>query len=243
MAAQPSWHQLASGAALDTARRHPTTKLSHHLSEDGAVRVGPVDAFRLARRTFIAGERVDMGALAAELAVDRATLFRWVGNREQLLSEVIWSVSLPTWRRALDEASGSGAARVVEVFDRFTRAVIGAEFFRRYLRRERDRALRLLTTRAGVHQARVAATFEGLLDAERQASGLKLPLPVHDTAYVITRVAESFIYSDLIVGEEPDAAKAAAVVAAILHAGGSPPGEASTPPVSTSTSTAPLEQP
>ena len=31
-------------------------------------------------------------------------------------------------------------------------------------------------------------------------------------------IAESFIYSDLIIGEEPDAAKAAAVIATFLKA-------------------------
>jgi hypothetical protein len=43
--------------------------------------------------------------------------------------------------------------------------------------------------------------------------------------FVLTRVAESFIYSDLIVGERSDADKAAVVVAAIL--GVSPPSPAS----------------
>ena len=194
------------------------TKLSQYLHQEQAAKPGPLDAFRLARRAFIAGERIDMGALAAELGVDRATLFRWVGNREQLLSEVIWSVCAPTWQQALDETPGAGAERVVGVFTSFTDQVIGSEFFRAYLRRERDRALKLLTTRAGIHQARVTAVFEELLAAEQRSSRLKLPLPVHDMAYLMVRVAESFIYSDLIVGEEPDAAKGAAVIAALLGA-------------------------
>lgn len=190
------------------------TKLSRYLHQGRAVTAGPLDAFRLARRTFIAGERIDMGALAAEVGVDRATLFRWVGNREQLLSEVIWSVCVPTWQRAVDKAAGSGAERVVGAFAHFTQEVVASEFFRAYLRRERDRALRLLTTRAGVHQERMTGLFEGLLAAEQHSTRLHLPLPAHDMAYVMVRVAESFIYSDLIVGEEP----AAAVVAAILNA-------------------------
>ncbi len=159
-----------------------------------------------------------MGALAAEVGIDRATLFRWVGNREQLLSEVIWSVCTPTWQRALDETGGAGAERVVGVFTAFASEVIASEFFRAYLRRERDRALKLLTTRAGIHQARVTALFEELLAVEQRSSRLHLPLPSHDMAYVMVRVAESFIYSDLIVGEEPDAAKAGAVIAALLGA-------------------------
>src|SRR5206468_12935445 len=47
-----------------------------------------LDAFRLARRTFQAGDRVDMQTLARTLQVDRVTVYRWVGSREQLLTEV-----------------------------------------------------------------------------------------------------------------------------------------------------------
>jgi len=37
---------------------------------------------------FLRGDRLDMRALAAELRVSRATLYRWCGHREQLLSHV-----------------------------------------------------------------------------------------------------------------------------------------------------------
>ncbi|WP_312871787.1 QsdR family transcriptional regulator [Amycolatopsis acididurans] len=217
MTADVSWEQLAAGAAIDSARRQPATRLSGELyGARPTGNAGPREALRAARRSFVAGERIDMGALAGTLGVDRATLFRWVGNRDELLSEVIWSLCLPTWQRAVRMAEGTGVARVMSVFRAFSGDIINAGFFRAYLRRERERALRLLTTRAGVHQSRVIALIEGLLRAEQQSSGLTLPLPVHDMAYVMTRVVESFIYADLIIGEEPDAAKAAAAVGALL---------------------------
>src|SRR3954447_9738114 len=63
-----------------------------------AVRPAATDALRLARRRFLAPERVDMSALAEELGVNRVTLYRWVGSRDQLLVEVVWSLA----REALD---------------------------------------------------------------------------------------------------------------------------------------------
>src|SRR5262245_23011868 len=39
-----------------------------------------LDVFRLARKRFLAGERVEMGALAEELDLNRATMYRWVGS-------------------------------------------------------------------------------------------------------------------------------------------------------------------
>ena len=189
------------------------TRLTRALSAEAVVDDGPLCAFRLARRTFLAGTRVDMGPLAAELGVDRATLFRWVGNRDQLLTEVIWSLFVPTWERAVREAAGTGAGRVVDALTRFTRDVCASGPFRTHLCREPDRALRLLTTRAADYQVRVTGAFAELL----RDSGAVLPLPVPDTAYVLTRVAESFVYADLIAGADPDPAKAAVVYAALLR--------------------------
>jgi hypothetical protein len=42
------------------------------------------------------------------------------------------------------------------------------------------------------------------------------PLPVHDLATVLVRVAESFTYSDLIAGERPSAERASAALALVL---------------------------
>jgi len=46
------------------------------------------DALRLARRKFLAAQRIDMTSLAAELGVNRVTLYRWVGSRDALMVEV-----------------------------------------------------------------------------------------------------------------------------------------------------------
>jgi AcrR family transcriptional regulator len=193
------------------------TKLARCLRGIDSPSTGPMTAFRLARRAMLAGQRIDMKDLATELGVDRATLFRWVGNRDQLLAEVIWSAAEPTWRHAVERAPGAGAGRVVAAVDRFVRDVIAAEFFAAYLRREPERALRLLTTKASGFQHRLVAEFERLLRDEHE---MRLPLPAPDLAYLMVRIAESFIYSDLITGETPDATKAADAIRVLLCAAG-----------------------
>ena len=40
--------------------------------------------------------RIDMSALADELGVNRVTLYRWVGSRDRLLVEVVWSLARET---------------------------------------------------------------------------------------------------------------------------------------------------
>src|SRR4051812_23278289 len=84
-------------------------------------------AFRLARRKFLAGERVEMKALAAELGVDRTTLFRWVGNRDQLLGNVLWSAAEPTFANALATMRSTGALGVAEVIGAFVQILIESE--------------------------------------------------------------------------------------------------------------------
>src|SRR5215470_5042545 len=49
---------------------------------------GPI--FAAAVDTFLAGQRLDMRSLARRIGVARATLYRRVGNREQLLDQVLW---------------------------------------------------------------------------------------------------------------------------------------------------------
>src|SRR5258708_32221360 len=48
--------------------------------------------------------------------------------------------------------------------------------------------LKMLTTRAGVHQSRMTELFEGLRTAEERSSRMQLPLPARDLGYVMVRI-------------------------------------------------------
>jgi AcrR family transcriptional regulator len=151
------------------------------------------------------------------LEISRATLFRWVGNRDQLLGEILWSITEDVFESRSKAVQGSGADRVAGVVGAFVRTVNGAPAFREFLRREPERALRILTTKASVIQSRTITKLEELLEEEVRTGELDPPLPVADLAYLIVRIAESFIYTDVITGGEPDAAKAHAAISALLR--------------------------
>lgn len=193
------------------------TPLSRMLAEK-ASRPDALTAFRVARRAFREGHRLEMQELAHELGVSRATLFRWVGGRDQLLSEIIWSVTEPTFRQALSANAGKrGPARVAAVLGDFAAAAIRSEPFMGFVQREPERALRLLTTRASSFQTNVLGLIEPLLQEEIEAGRIDPPLPLHDLAYLIQRIAETFIYADAIAGETPDPAKVRQAVRALLR--------------------------
>src|SRR3954451_8501671 len=85
-----------------------------------------LDAFLRARKRFLACERIDMSALAAELGVSRVTLYRWVGSRDRLLVEVIWSLARRTLDKVEAEAGDAGPERIARVVTRFLEDVIAS---------------------------------------------------------------------------------------------------------------------
>lgn len=181
-------------------------------------RLGPTDAFRLARHTFMAGDRIDMQDLAAELKIDRTTLFRWVGNRDTLVVEILTSLADPTIRAIAEDAEGVGGRRIANIAAAYTQTLIDSDYYRAFLQREAEKALKLITTKASPLQQHVVQKFERLLEQESDRGNLSHPMNLHDLAYLIVRIIESFTYADIITGDDPDSAKVAAAIAALLHA-------------------------
>lgn len=177
----------------------------------------PLDAFRLARRKFIAAERIDMTALAEELHVNRVTLYRWVGSRDQLLVEVVWSLAEPTLSRLDNGSRRRGAEQIVHVVVRFLDAVITNAGMQRWLAEEGESAMRLLTRRETDFQRRLIDAILGLVEREVAAGDLVLPVDLREVAYVIVRLIESYTYLDLITGEQPDARRAEPILRLLLR--------------------------
>lgn len=169
-----------------------------------------LDAFLAARRRFVAGERVDMTALAVQVGVNRVTLYRWVGSREQLLVEVVWSLA----RRTLDdlEARHRGKQRAVKILTEFLGATIAHPGMQRWLAEEGESAMKLLTRHDTDFQPRLIAAVEALIDPADPDR--------HEVAYALVRVIESYTYLDLITGETPDAGRARPIFARLLQTSG-----------------------
>src|SRR3954468_10153895 len=122
------------------------TRLQRELANETAPRrPTPLDAFLLARRKFLAAERIDMSALADELGVNRVTLYRWVGSRDQLLVEVIWSLGSRTLENVEKRVRAKGAERIVRVVTRFLEDVISNRGMRRWLAEEGELVVGLLS--------------------------------------------------------------------------------------------------
>ncbi len=199
----------------------PATRLSRELAGEGAkAKATPLDAFQLARKKWLAGERIDIGALARELGVGRATMFRWVGSRELLLGEIIWSVQQPYIEKARAGLKSRGAAYIAAMCEYTMRATLTFPPLRRFIEADPEFALRVLTSKSSTVQARNVELVRGALEKQVELGHLKPPLPVDTLAYVIVRIGEAFVYADVISGREPAIDQAAAAILVLL--GGKP---------------------
>jgi AcrR family transcriptional regulator len=193
------------------------TILERHLAARNQERPAtPTDVLHAARRRFLRSQRIDMNELAQELGIGRATLYRWVGSRDQLLGEVLWSLSEQGLARARSEARGRGAAWVLGVYSRFGELIVELEPLRHFVKSEPECALRVMTSKASPLQRRVVDTFRDVLIEARERRGLRLRLDPETLAFAMVRIAESFLWTDLITGEAPDLVKAREVAKVLL---------------------------
>lgn len=164
----------------------------------------PSDMLRLAKRRFMHGEKLDINGLAEELGVSRATAYRWAGNVEELTGTVIASLAADTFHRAFREAEGTGIDRLIDANRRGLRYISSGPYREWLSREDPETALRIVASKFGPAQGTTIRLWEELLTEEVRGGNIELPVEPHAMAYAIVRISESFLYADLIAGEEPD---------------------------------------
>ena len=83
----------------------------------------PETVLRTARRVFLATGSLEMRALARELGIGRATLYRWNRGRDELLSEVLLSLAEANFRRVEADIDTAPPCRVVRGNPRIAKAM------------------------------------------------------------------------------------------------------------------------
>lgn len=165
---------------------------------------------------YLRGRRVDVQAIAAELGVGRATVYRWFGSREGLIGEVLVRAAEPLLADAASTARGHGGPWLLDTFDRFNRGLASSPALRRFVEHERDAALRIITSGAGVVQPRIVAMITELIEREVRAGRYRAPVEPSTLGYAIVRLAEAFLFNDAIAGMRGDVDRLRDVEAALL---------------------------
>jgi AcrR family transcriptional regulator len=165
---------------------------------------------------YLRGRRVDVQAIAAELGLGRATIYRWFGSREKLLGEVIIRATEPVLARARAGLAGKGGPGLLDTFDRFNRALADAPALRAFVEQERDAALRIIASGAGTVQPRIVELITGLITEEVEAGTYDPPVEPSVLGYAIVKLAQAFLFNDAVVGIRGDVDRLREVEAALL---------------------------
>lgn len=177
----------------------------------------PSEIFKAASRIHLEPRRLDMQALAGQLGMGRTTLYRRVGDRDRLLGEVLWHFAR---RYLIDGIEATRELRGRERIVRFAEALVvsldGLPAHRRLLEEEPAAALRILTTPTGIVQSGMRRTLARLLDFEAARGAYRTRMESDWLAYAILRLAESFVYADLIVADDINVEQAVALIDAVL---------------------------
>jgi AcrR family transcriptional regulator len=207
------WPTIASMSSTGA----PTPLQTKLAATPETARPGPVDAFVLARRKFRAAERIDMTALADELGINRVTLYRWVGTRDQLMVEVAWSLGEAALAAIEAQERATGRERVILVVSNFIEAVSRDPGMQRWLREEGAHALRLLTRNEPGFHDRLVERIERFLDDTLGPEAKELPAEPSEIALVIVSLIESMVHLDVIASDDPGTRRAEPILRLMLR--------------------------
>ncbi len=180
----------------------PTPALSQALAGTALSKTVPTPAaaFARARQLFQAGERLDMGRLADDLGVARTTLYRWTGDRDRLLADVLWAET----KGALDAlgavAAGGPYPHTETIAVGFIDVLCGAQPVRSFLHTEGQRALLALTVPSSTYRTRLLDYVSETIEADI-AHGYTPPETPRLLADSVISLTERFLHN----GGEPDA--------------------------------------
>src|SRR4051794_6468056 len=176
------------------------------------------DVLDRALALYLRGRRIDIQAISGELGVGRTTIYRWYGSREGLVGNVVARAAEDLLTAIAKRTRGRGAERLLEIFDRFNRALADAPALRSFLAQEHEAALRIITSSEGVVTPRMVERIGAIIAAEAEAGAYKPPVDIETMALAIVRLAEAFIFNDARAGIRGDVDKLRAIEAALLRA-------------------------
>ena len=175
------------------------------------------DVLSAALHLYLRGQRIDVQALAADLGVGRTTIYRWFGTREELVGIVVALAAEQVLERIATTVKGRGAERLLEIFDRFNRALADAPALRAFLEQEHDTALRIITSSEGSVTPRMVDRIAEIIGQEVEAGAYEPPVDIETLAFAIVRLAEAFIFNDVRAGIRGDVDRLRAIEAALLR--------------------------
>jgi AcrR family transcriptional regulator len=198
-------HRIATLAYREAMGQSPTARRT------------PADAFNAARRHIRAGDKLDMVALAEELGVARATLYRWTGDRDRLLADVVVAELQDLIGAAAAHATGHGVERLQLATAWFLDTLAQLPALRAFLLNEGDGGLRLLTAPTGPVRPQIVKTVAAIIDHEAAEGDYRPPAAPQLLADGIVALAERYLHNGGDPTLNPDPTTARTIAALLLR--------------------------
>ncbi|MCZ4556741.1 QsdR family transcriptional regulator [Rhodococcus maanshanensis] len=171
------------------------------------------DARAMATWLFQQGERVDMHAVASRLDIGRSTLYRWVGDREKLMDQVILGSIGDIWNDSRAAARGSGIDRVLDATRLFMQGCVDFEPLATFAQREPNLALRVLLDPDGL----VTKALARNLSRETAETAPAISVP-EETFGVLALAATALLWAHVAASREPNIDATIDIMRAVLAA-------------------------
>jgi AcrR family transcriptional regulator len=144
--------------------------------------------------------RKDVQTLAWQLGLSRATVHRWFGTREQLLSELLDELTAEFVETARAGTEGEGDERVFDFIRRLRETSFGHEPSRAFLAREPNLALRLVLSEDGVVHRRLAEGLRKVLAETRPGDEARR---LNGFTETLVQVGTALQWATFVIGDEP----------------------------------------
>lgn len=184
-------------------KKHRDLPLTRALAEPDRPQANPLEVFKLARKAWLAGRRISIEELSNAVGVSRVTLYRWVGSKDRLVEEILWSFAEPNFRTAVKETPGTGVTHVVEVHRRFMTNLASFEPMRRFVHENPSQAIRLQAPDMTSAHGRLIQKTAEHLNAQQEAGHLKLNTTIDELAEHIIYANGSLLYGAIVGGRDP----------------------------------------
>jgi AcrR family transcriptional regulator len=185
----------------------------------GTPEEGRACILQAARQRYRCGQRIELTQLAAEQGIGRATAYRWFGDNDRLLAEILAERIRENFAVLLRENAGKvGRDKVLSVVEGFLRYAARSERLESLLRSDQRRILKILATSSHGVQQMVVELFEHLLGDEQAAGHIFVGVPNHTLAYGIVRLIEAYLYTDGLTGETRDIDTAVQLIGLLVPA-------------------------
>ena len=137
-----------------------------------------------------------------------------------------WRVSSDRWKSCADSSAclsrrasrGHGADFLTDVTRNLLTVLIASKPLRAFIQQDPEFALRIVMSSGSPVEGRVIAAVKELIVGEADAGHLQPAIDVDSLAYVIVRIAESFLYRDVLTGDPPDVDTATKAIGMVFAA-------------------------